>query len=76
MEEKGTEYISYADRIIVLSNDFRDTLLKQYPGLAAEISLYLPNVPDLSQPEYKNKVVASNPFKQEFPDNFLLRCDC
>jgi glycosyltransferase involved in cell wall biosynthesis len=27
----------------------------------------LPNVPDLSKPEYKNKGIAVNPFKQKFP---------
>jgi len=35
--------------------------------LAAETFLVLPNVPDLSQPEYNNKGVVMNPFKQGFP---------
>jgi glycosyltransferase involved in cell wall biosynthesis len=65
--KKEREYLSYADRIIVLSNDFRDVLLKQYPGLAAETFVVLPNVPDLSQLEYNTKGVVKNPFSQGFP---------
>jgi glycosyltransferase involved in cell wall biosynthesis len=64
---KEKEYLGYADRIIVLSNDFRDTLLEQYHELAAETFIVLPNVPDLSQPEYKKKGIVLNPFKKEFP---------
>ena len=66
-KKKEREYLGYADRIIVLSNDFRDSLLDQYPELGAEIFAVIPNVPDLSQPEYKNKGVVMNPFKQGFP---------
>ena len=66
-KKKELEYLSYADRIIVLSKDFRDILSEQYPQLAAEKFVVLPNVPDLSQPEYKNKRVVMNPFKQGFP---------
>src|ERR1035437_138434 len=36
-KKKEREYLGYADRIIVLSNDFRDSLLDQYPELGAEI---------------------------------------
>jgi glycosyltransferase involved in cell wall biosynthesis len=64
---KEYEYMRYADRIIVLSNDFRDFLLKKYPDLSAESFVVLPNVPDLSQPEYNNGNVATNPFKHDFP---------
>jgi glycosyltransferase involved in cell wall biosynthesis len=66
-KKKEPEYMSYADRIIVLSDDYRDTLLRRFPGLSAEIFTVLPNVPDLSQPEYKNIQVVTNPFKQKFP---------
>jgi glycosyltransferase involved in cell wall biosynthesis len=66
-KKKEAEYMSYADRIIVLSKDFRDTLLERYPEMAAETFVVLPNVPDLSKPEYNNKDFAANPFKQEFP---------
>ena len=66
-KKKEREYMSYADRIIVLSEDFRDTLLELYPEMKSETFVVLPNVPDLSKPEYKNKGIAINPFKQKFP---------
>jgi glycosyltransferase involved in cell wall biosynthesis len=66
-EKKEPDYLSYADRIIVLSNDFRDVLLKKYHELEEDRFVVLPNVPDLSREEYKNTVLASNPFKQGFP---------
>ena len=66
-KKKEREYLRYADRIIVLSNDFRDALLKQYPVLVAENFVVLPNVPDLSKPEYKSKVAVTNPFRQRSP---------
>jgi glycosyltransferase involved in cell wall biosynthesis len=66
-KKKEPGYMRCADRIIVLSNDFRDMLLEQYNELAAETFVVLPNVPDLSQPEYKKRGVVLNPFKQEFP---------
>lgn len=65
-KKKEREYMGYADRLIVLSNDFRDTLLKQYPELAANSFSVVPNVPDLSQPEYNINKKAVNPFTQNF----------
>ena len=46
---KEKEYLGYADRIIVLSEEFRDTLIERYPGIPATRFLPLPNVPDLAQ---------------------------
>lgn len=66
-KKKEREYLGYADRLIVLSSDFRDTLLIEYPELTPEKFVVLPNVPDLSQPEYKSKKTVMNPFKQSFP---------
>jgi glycosyltransferase involved in cell wall biosynthesis len=66
-EIKEHDYLSYADRIIVLSSDFRDVLLKKYHELEEDRFVVLPNVPDLSQPEYQSKGVVNNPFKQGFP---------
>jgi glycosyltransferase involved in cell wall biosynthesis len=66
-KKKELEYMSYAERIIVLSEDFRDTLLELYPEMKSGTFVVLPNVPDLSKPEYKNKGIAVNPFKQKFP---------
>lgn len=66
-KKKEQEYLSFADRIIVLSDDFRDELLEQYPGLGEDTFVVLPNVPDLSLPEYKKQEIVENPFKQGFP---------
>jgi glycosyltransferase involved in cell wall biosynthesis len=66
-KKKEREYLNYADRIIVLSEDFRDELLKQYPELQEGTFTVLPNVPDLSQPEYTNAEIIMNPFKQGLP---------
>lgn len=62
-KKKERQYLGYADRIIVLSDDFRDLLLKRYPDLTAETFVTLPNVPNLSKAEYKNKKSVLNPFK-------------
>jgi glycosyltransferase involved in cell wall biosynthesis len=62
-KKKERRYLGYADRIIVLSDDFRDLLLKWYPDLPADIFVTLPNVPNLSQPEYNNRKPVTNPFK-------------
>lgn len=48
-QRKENEYLGYATRIIVLSEDFRDTLLTRYPSLKKDIFTVFPNVPDLSQ---------------------------
>ena len=66
-KKKELEYMSYADRIIVLSEDFKNTLSERYPEMKSETFIVLPNVPDLSKPEYKNKGMVLNPFKQKFP---------
>jgi glycosyltransferase involved in cell wall biosynthesis len=42
-------------------------LLNKYHELEEDRFVVLPNVPDLSQPEYQSKGVANNPFKQGFP---------
>jgi glycosyltransferase involved in cell wall biosynthesis len=65
--KKEHEYMSYADKIIVLSNEFRDLLIKKYPGLEPETFVVLPNVPNLAQPEYNTDKVAVNPFKNNYP---------
>ncbi len=66
-KRKEREYLSYANRIIVLSNDFRDNLLNEYPEMTEDTFVILPNVPDLSNEGYKNKKIVTNPFKQGFP---------
>lgn len=65
-QKKERRYLGYADRIIVLSNDFMDVLINRYPELLKETFVVLPNVPDLSQPEHKSKRSVKSPFRQGF----------
>jgi len=55
---KEREYLEYADRIIVLSEDFRDILLQRYPHLSINSFTILPNVPDTDQMQSRK---AKNP---------------
>lgn len=47
--KKEKEYLGYADRFIVLSEDFRDVLTGRYTEFSNDMFTVLPNVPDLSQ---------------------------
>jgi glycosyltransferase involved in cell wall biosynthesis len=64
---KEKEYLEYADKIIVLSNDFRDLLLKRYPEFSKETFVVLPNVPDLPNCDPENREKVKTPFNQDFP---------
>jgi len=66
-QKKEKEYLGFADRIIVLSNDFRDLLISRYPELSIDSFTALPNVPDLSQKEFKGNVSVKDLFKNDFP---------
>lgn len=44
---KEGEYLGYASKIVVLSEDFRDLLTTRYPALKKERFTVFPNVPDL-----------------------------
>jgi glycosyltransferase involved in cell wall biosynthesis len=48
-QNKEKKYLSYADRIIVLSTNFKNSLTTKYPFLVPEHILIYPNVPDVSQ---------------------------
>lgn len=48
-QHKEREYLGYASKIIVLSEDFRNTLTERYPSLEKERFVVFPNVPDLLQ---------------------------
>jgi glycosyltransferase involved in cell wall biosynthesis len=63
-QKKEKQYLGYADRIIVLSDDFRDELTGRYPELSKDNFTALPNVPDLSQMESKGVVVTKVSFKK------------
>jgi glycosyltransferase involved in cell wall biosynthesis len=45
---KEHRYLWYADRIVVLSDVFKDTLCESYPDLVAKRFAVYPNVPDVS----------------------------
>lgn len=66
-KEKEKEYLLYATRIVVLSNDFRDLLINRYPELKEETFIALPNVPDLTQADCADNVPVKSPFNQSFP---------
>ena len=65
--EKEPDYLNYSDRIIVLSNDFRDVLLQKYPLLQKENFTTLPNVPNLAFRQESKLKEAINPFPLKHP---------
>lgn len=64
-KKKEKEYLGYADRIILLSEDFRDELTERYPELSKENFTALPNVPDLSQMAQKGDISTKLSFKKD-----------
>lgn len=64
-QKKEKKYLGYADRIIVLSDDFRDELTGRYPELSKENFTALPNVPDLSQMAHNGAVTMKLNFKKD-----------
>jgi glycosyltransferase involved in cell wall biosynthesis len=65
--KKEKEYLGYATRIIVLSDDFKVSLLSRYPELSDNLFTVLPNVPDLLQTSNNNNGVIELPFSQKYP---------
>lgn len=61
---KEKKYLEYADRIIVLSEDFRDVLVQQYPQLSKDRFTVLPNVPDLEQMDSGKATVQVTGFEK------------
>lgn len=64
-QKKEKEYLGYADKIIVLSDDFKDALIERHPELSKEEFTALPNVPDLSQMSPREVVPIKVNFKKE-----------
>jgi glycosyltransferase involved in cell wall biosynthesis len=48
-QKKESKYLSYARKLVVLSESFKNTLLKKYNFLRKEDLFVYPNVPDLSR---------------------------
>ena len=48
-KRKERKYLSYADRIIVLSSNFKNTLLSEYPEIGPDKVVIYPNVPDIKK---------------------------
>jgi glycosyltransferase involved in cell wall biosynthesis len=69
---KEKEYLGYANKFIVLSNEFRDLLITRNPQLLKENFAVLPNVPDLSQLEARGTLPANILFKDPFPVIFYF----
>ena len=66
-KKKEREYLGYADKIVVLSDEYRGSLLQEYPDLSEDSFTVFPNVPDISSPEYINKTVVKKPFTNRQP---------
>jgi glycosyltransferase involved in cell wall biosynthesis len=69
---KERKYLSYADRIIVLSEDFRDDLHSRYPELEPGRFVVLPNVPDLAEEFPAAGRIASIPAEKSGPVIFYF----
>jgi len=70
--KKEKEYLEYADRIVVLSDEFRDHLVSKYPSLKKENFCSLPNVPDIEQMDQFKADVVQLPFVKKSPVIFYF----
>ncbi|HEX2969100.1 MAG TPA: glycosyltransferase family 4 protein [Bacteroidales bacterium] len=66
-KKKESEYLGYADKIVVLSREYMESLMSEYPYLHEDMFIVFPNVPDLTAPEYTNKKKFEKPFGNDFP---------
>lgn len=57
-QKKEREYLGYADKIIVLSEDYRDALTEKYPELPPGMFRVIPNVPDIRIWQNRNEAPA------------------
>jgi glycosyltransferase involved in cell wall biosynthesis len=71
-EKKEKEYLEYADRIVVLSDEFRDYLILKYHSLRKENFCSLPNVPDVEQMNSFSADPAKVGFKKRAPILFYF----
>jgi glycosyltransferase involved in cell wall biosynthesis len=69
---KERKYLGYADRIILLSDEFRDLLIQKYPELPENIFTSIPNVPDLTEQILKPDVKLQVNIKESGPVLFYF----
>jgi glycosyltransferase involved in cell wall biosynthesis len=69
---KEKEYLEYAGRIVVLSEEFRDHLVLKYPSLNKGIFCTLPNVPDVAEMESFPAGGVRIPFEKKAPVLFYF----
>lgn len=69
---KEQEYLGYADRIIVLSDEFGELLTHKYPGLHKGIFTSIPNVPDLKEEMLKPDISLKVNISQTGPVLFYF----
>lgn len=70
--QKEKEYLEYADRLVVLSEEFRDYLISKYPQLKKDNFCVLPNVPDVEQMETFKAQNIKIPFNKKSPVLFYF----
>jgi glycosyltransferase involved in cell wall biosynthesis len=71
-QQKEKEYLSYADKIIVLSEDFSELLISRYPELDTKEFIAFPNVPDVEQWNLITSETVIIPFKKTSPILFYF----
>lgn len=71
-QKKEKEYLGYPDKIVVLSDDYRDVLTARYPFLKPENFCVLPNVPDLKKMNSFVPDIDKIPFKKKAPILFYF----
>jgi glycosyltransferase involved in cell wall biosynthesis len=71
-QKKEKQYLEYADRIVVLSDEFSHHLISKYPSLKKENFCSLPNVPDVEQMNSFRADQSIVPFKKKAPIMFYF----
>jgi glycosyltransferase involved in cell wall biosynthesis len=71
-QKKEKQYLEYANRIVVLSDEFSHHLISKYPSLKKENFCSLPNVPDVEQMNSFRADQSIVPFKKKAPIMFYF----
>jgi glycosyltransferase involved in cell wall biosynthesis len=71
-QKKEKQYLEYANRIVVLSDEFSHHLISKYPSLKKENFCALPNVPDVEQMNSFRADQSIVPFKKKAPIMFYF----